>query len=213
MFYGVKYAGPVIASWAAHNENGVARGYRKARSISFDGPTLYSFATPVARYYRFGSRLMVLMLSDKFSPTTGQHMKAARYNVHVPVHLVNRIGMRGGWNYEELTTDLEMHQHNAKCMHDQMIALCVAAGKYFKDEQRDRLGACVYDLREQAQTRAAYCADVGLDDRVLVEEMIDKLNAAIAEARKDYYHPALVRRRELAAARRLARKAFLEDAR
>ena len=62
----------LVAAWAAHNEGGHEGKNDYSRGgVSYEGPTLYSYRMPIARYYK---NSFILISNTSPSITTARHI-------------------------------------------------------------------------------------------------------------------------------------------
>jgi hypothetical protein len=90
----------VFHLWAHQSQSNANNGHNG--NVSFDGPTLYSYSTPIANIVKDRrGKSVVLIYSGSYSVTTTQHQHSAQYacrNVHDVYH-VEHIGITGGRTY------------------------------------------------------------------------------------------------------------------
>jgi hypothetical protein len=72
-----------VHNWASYNEGRYTKKDRGgSNSIRYEGPILFSYRTPVARYWGDGKSGYVLFTNTKFGVTTTHHMNMAKRAVN-----------------------------------------------------------------------------------------------------------------------------------
>ncbi len=187
-------------------------------NYSFDGDVLYSYSTPIAKFWRgTRGRTFVLITSESFSITTsGKHMPSV-YNIpnvsgafHVPFICGGRSGRSARLAYN--VSDKELHQGNA----DSFAASLRARGKELARMHRTFWGIETADesvnveprcnaLRDLAEkTYFAYCEAFGIRKGVkAVERELDGMCETIRWAHGKFYSPKQVAKRAKYAAKRI----------
>jgi hypothetical protein len=198
-------------NWRDHNMGGYSRPNRKKGNVSYEGPTLYSRTTPVARFHTSSIRQKyILIQSRRYSISTDQQIsKCIRYDI--PAFRVPNIGATGGWsaeiswsvpelmhkaNLEYLVSVVEAFEHEAikgyrsgsypfsdSYWHKRLIELCEVVHKY--------------EFMSGVKAELEGISHIG--------QRIEKARAAKLAV---YDSPINVAKRERAAARRLAKKAL-----
>lgn len=118
----------MVAHLWAHQSQATANNGSKHRgppSFRFEGPVLYSYATPIARIYPADVGLPVTLLTSRtYSVTTsGKHMPKARRAATGRVFVVPCIGTNGGYNTNDHAPgSWAMHATNLEDWGNQALA-------------------------------------------------------------------------------------------
>lgn len=196
-----------ISNWVELNEHG-QRGMKKIRtsdtsgSVSYADETLYSYRTPIARYFKEGKH--VLVSSHKYSVTTARHVGFARRWADWRTFTVPYLGVRGGYTGE---LHKDWHEHNVAYLRDQLFEIEDQAIRQYRsayqDWWRDQLHGRHKDwldyMRINHVPRRRY---------VSLATLVGRIEKARQEKWDRYYHPKAVERRERKAAREEAVLAF-----
>ena len=199
--------------WAQRKQ---PHGRSQNGNYSFDGGTLISYSTPIAKFWRgTRGRDFVLITSETFSVTTsGKHMPSS-YNIP-NVAGVFHVPFISGWR---VTGNCEIHRGNA----DYLAGELRKRGKELARMHRTFWGIETADdavnieprcnaLRDMAEkTYFAYCEAFGI--RKGVKAMTRELGfmcATIRTAHAKYYSPKQIAKRAKYAAKRVeAREAAM----
>lgn len=206
-----------LSQWVNWNENGDGPSYKELASVnmSFRDKTLYSYHTPIAKYYEFGpNNKFVLVSRETYSPTTQRHMKLIHRYINVLTFEVEYLGEWGGRRSEPVfSSTADMHAENAHWMWERILVNADHMGKAFKEEHQ----YLYFHARRQLDTLYSewlrYRRATGQDVMMvpILQELFDQADAINAENKHKYYHPNAVARRERARARAIAKRAFLKE--
>lgn len=198
--------------WRAHNiDNGYTKAKPRARkgNVSYEGPTLYSRATPIARFHKSRSGTpYILEQSRKYSISTQQQIrKCIRYDI--PHFKVPNIGATGGWSAEPEWRRFEpndMHKANLE-----YLMSCAEAYEHevIKDYRWNSDGGWEEGISTRYMTVVRYedLSGVTIEREPLIDIGI-RIERTIKEKMAVYMSPINVAKRDRAAARRLAKKAL-----
>lgn len=138
-------------------------------NLSFDGPTIRSYSTPVARLYpKKGAESLVLISERRYSMTTARQLgmiaQATRHltRIYVPVPCFDKSGNMNWRNSSERTV-AACHAANLKFLLDRMNGNFAAAGRRMSERavEWDRNAA-----RGRHADFAAYVAHFGIRRKV-----------------------------------------------
>ena len=198
-----------IQNWIELNEKG-QRGMKKIRarddgakgSVSYDNDVLYSYRTPIARYFHEGK--FVLLSSRDYSVTTSKHRSMARRWIEWRLFSVPYISSYGGWASDRPS---DWHAENVAHFKKRMAEVSEQAIRQYRsvyqDWWRDQITDLHRDMTDYMRLnklgRAGVKPLAGLINHVQHERNVK---------RDQFNSPQEVTRRERAAARALAREAF-----
>lgn len=188
--------------WAAHNEyrtiDGVKpRAFWRKGNVSFDGPRFTSYSTVVAMYHKkHAGPQFVLISENRYSPTTARHLSSVAWALQQEyVFYVPWVDPR---------TEIEWHD-NAVHLKAQIGLAEQQALAGWKHTWEDWQKQVMYAYRRASDY-------IHLTGVPLTMEPLNLILDSVNEARQDklhtFNHPARVKARERALARRLALKAL-----
>lgn len=179
-------------------------------SMYFDGETLYSYATPVARITKANDgRKVALITSNSYSITTSsKHMpvlhRALGYGRLMPGFSVPFLGITGGMHHIDGINMNEVHDGNLKY-------LCGKYHEAFKKGCKGREELSIERFQSLADAANNYAEYFGLDVRPFDPVAnIEELNKVVRQRQALYNTPEALAKREKEKARRDARKAEKE---
>ncbi len=223
----------VARFWVEYNLFGTgksARGSGKAYTrdsydavvrMSYTEDNFYSYNTVVARFVTIDGRHCVLMSEDSHSIATGTHMRyvrAAAAHHHLRVFSVPALGRPGGWNHEPTRdvgreVSMYVHEDNIKWLYDAVLnAVEVFKQCYLQEFDHPEYGHAAR-IRYLCDKAKGYASFFGI---ILEQDFNPEPHIAAAEeARMDrlakFMRPENIKRRNMARARNLLRKAMLND--
>lgn len=195
-------------SMLAHVYAQQTQEHGRSNSMHFNGDTLYSYQTPVARIVKSPRRGKVLLLSrHTYSPTTSQHISAVRCAFAGLSLRVQSLGVSGGRHSERNPLNNKPdHQRNRAEMLKEYQRTCdnLRRRRSLYESVRESLEYATRNIRE-------YCAAFNLKcpvDYIADAQVIEEYRTA-REARLNT--PANQAKRERARIAREARNARIEE--
>jgi hypothetical protein len=195
----------VIFRWVQHNEGSGEisgarnKGYLSSRSMSYQGPSLYSYRKMIARYYG----TFVLFDKGHYSMTTQRHMNMARRQVSYPYFEVPHVSP--GYS---LGRD-DMHRENLAYLVQKVTDAAMHRVSSWHQNPHD--GDAISEVTERHGFAVHYANETGMssEDIPSLAIIIGNMLAARKLKKDKFYDPKAVARRERQAARRAAETALL----
>ena len=196
--------------WAQQKQSD---GRNSKGSITFEGPTLYSYRTPIATFAKgTRGRKAVLLSQERYSVTTAHHISMAwRAIDYKDGFVVPFLGVQGGraFRHQDATNPRAVHAGNIasflKAYEERKGLMLRARGRYSDIEhvqnilQADLDGILKYAEMFGIRIKRALLPDVADDARVISAKHIAREAHALL--------PSTIRKRERAAVRREERRA------
>jgi hypothetical protein len=190
----------VVMRWAHHNEDGRYKTSGRSKSLSYNGPVLYSYNTPIARYYKD----FVLVTTHKYGVTTAHHITIGARMTAYPTFYVPNLDDR--------------HDDNADHLHGVLLDEVSRMIRYFKNRSEhmdDGVPHYMYDgIKNNHATVMDYVKRTKAKLHLEVPPLDDLLAFVTDERNKrwgKYMDPKEVAKRERAKARNMAKLALLGE--
>jgi len=199
----------IISNWCELNERGPKVRMKKMRSadsanhgsVSYAEDVLYSYRTPIARYFHDGH--FAIVSSTKHSVTTARHCSRARRCIEWRTFNVPHLGIGGGWG----SNPIEWHQLNLAHLRMRLVEIEEQAIRGYRspyqDWWREQMGGYIRDIRDYLRLNK-----LSLAGTAQLKGLIDRVEAARQAKLAKFNDPKEVSRRERAAARRMAKEAL-----